>query len=96
MLSLLGESIEEHEIEVDSIFLMDVLEKNEDIESTTDLGELEILEEQNNKEIKYLVGEIKMAFSKNDMASAKLLLTKLQYICNIESKIKEKKLEMST
>ncbi|XP_070572166.1 iron-sulfur cluster co-chaperone protein HscB-like [Ptychodera flava] len=89
MLELKGMSIEEDDKTVDKEFLFEIMELNEEIAETHSSKELSRLHEENTGRLEKLLVELSRAFSKDDYAKAKVILTRMRYYVNIEDKIKE-------
>lgn len=91
MLELNGFSIEEDSKEIDKLFLMEIMERNEEIENEKDVDKLRQLNIKNKESISSLMREVQEAFEKKDMKKAKDVLTKMKYYYTIDHKIKELK-----
>lgn len=91
MLKLNGFSIEEDSKEMDKVFLMEIMERNEEIENEKDADKLRQLNIKNKETIDSLIREVQEAFEKKDVKKAKNILTKMKYYYTIDYKIKELK-----
>uniref|UniRef100_A0A480T9V8 Iron-sulfur cluster co-chaperone protein HscB, mitochondrial isoform 1 n=1 Tax=Sus scrofa TaxID=9823 RepID=A0A480T9V8_PIG len=80
--------------EMDSQFLMEIMEINEKLaeaQSETAMNEIESVVRAKQKE---LTDNVSRAFERDDFEKAKELLTKMRYFSNIEEKIKLKKIPL--
>lgn len=88
MLKLLGKPLEEHSTEMDSDFLMEVMEVNEAI-SQASYKELEKISIKNLSLLESLFQDVSDAFEKSDITAAHYLLSKINFYNNINEKIKD-------
>lgn len=95
MLNLHKEELQEGDIQMSSAFLMNIMEINEELDSISTIQELSGFDKENNKMVDILIKEIEEAFNKKEILLAKSKLAELQYYCNIDEKIKEKKLNFN-
>ncbi|XP_059487698.1 iron-sulfur cluster co-chaperone protein HscB isoform X2 [Neocloeon triangulifer] len=91
LLKLEGLSIEEGTVQMDSEFLMEIMELNEELESASSSEAVLKLAEANNKVINQYTKDIDAAFEEKNLEKAKQLLTKMKYYSSFEEKIKELK-----
>ncbi|KAL0278931.1 UNVERIFIED_CONTAM: hypothetical protein PYX00_000608 [Menopon gallinae] len=94
ILNLRGISTDDDSVKMDQAFLMDILEKNEEVENIKDEKSLIKMSEINNKEITKYILNASDAFKANDLEKAREVLMKMKYFVNIENEIKKKKSEM--
>nr|XP_030716575.1 iron-sulfur cluster co-chaperone protein HscB isoform X2 [Globicephala melas] len=94
-LKLCGVEIPEGtDYEMDSQFLMEIMEINEKLaeaQGETAMKEMESIVRAKQKE---LTDNVSRAFERDDFEKAKELLTKMRYFSNIEEKIKLKKIPL--
>jgi len=80
---------------VDPEFLMEVMEKNEEVAELKNRSEIEKYLEELRKEIENLHLSLGESLSKQDFKEALNLLIRMRYFHNLETKLKEKLYEMS-
>uniref|UniRef100_A0A1B6HTT0 J domain-containing protein n=1 Tax=Homalodisca liturata TaxID=320908 RepID=A0A1B6HTT0_9HEMI len=95
LLGLHHVSIEEGTTDVDKTFLMEIMERNEEIENETDPQKLKEFYTNNKDQLDGLISKVAEAFDSNNIEAAKKLLTKMKYYHSIETKIKEIKQKLS-
>ncbi|GBP42994.1 Iron-sulfur cluster co-chaperone protein HscB, mitochondrial [Eumeta japonica] len=86
MLQLQGHDILEN-TEEDQVFLMEIMEKNEEVENAETEEEIMILNQENKKIIKDLQQKLSKAFFNGDLESVIKLLSKMKYYTSIDSQI---------
>ncbi|XP_057602932.1 iron-sulfur cluster co-chaperone protein HscB isoform X3 [Hippopotamus amphibius kiboko] len=95
LLKLRGVEIPEGtDCEMDSQFLMEIMEINEKLaeaQGETAMKEIESIVRAKQKE---LTDNVSRAFERDDFEKAKELLTKMRYFSNVEEKIKIKKIPL--
>ncbi|XP_026980202.1 iron-sulfur cluster co-chaperone protein HscB isoform X1 [Sagmatias obliquidens] len=95
LLKLCGVEIPEGtDYEMDSQFLMEIMEINEKLaeaQGETAMKEMESIVRAKQKE---LTDNVSRAFERDDFEKAKELLTKMRYFSNVEEKIKLKKIPL--
>lgn len=94
MLDIKGVSIDDDSGKMDKAFLLDVLEKNEEVENIKDEEALQKLLQSNSNEITKYIKSASNAFKANNLEMAREVLMKMKYFVNIENEIKKKKSEM--
>lgn len=94
LLGLKGETIEEGQIDMDPIFLMKIMEINEELE-TSDLEVITRIEAANEEDLKRHMSDLTKAFEDDDLLKAKAELTFLKYYANIRDKVKELKFDLT-
>eukprot|EP00057_Strongylocentrotus_purpuratus_P034766 XP_796457.2 PREDICTED: iron-sulfur cluster co-chaperone protein HscB, mitochondrial-like [Strongylocentrotus purpuratus] len=90
LLELRGFSIEEGESNIDPVFLMEVMEINEQIADTDDLDTIRRMGKDNSVILNAHLDELQAAFNKADYSGARETLMRLKYYANIDDKVKEK------
>uniref|UniRef100_A0A1B6G6W6 J domain-containing protein n=1 Tax=Cuerna arida TaxID=1464854 RepID=A0A1B6G6W6_9HEMI len=95
LLGLHHVSIEEGTTDVDKTFLMEIMERNEEIENETDPQMLKEFYMNNKDQLDDLISKVAEAFDLNNIEAAKKLLTKMKYYHSIETKIKEIKQKLN-
>jgi len=90
LLLLHGETLEENDIQLESDFLMEVMDISEEIAETSDIDTLSSIFNNNRKKMDNTIQLISQAFSNHKIKEAKQLIAKIKYLVNIEDKIKEK------
>ncbi|XP_071955739.1 iron-sulfur cluster co-chaperone protein HscB-like [Antedon mediterranea] len=90
LLELLGHPIEEGDSMVDKVFLMDMMELNEELSDTTNLEIVKKIGEENELNIKELMIQLAELFKNDQLKEARDVLAKLKYYTNIDDKVKEK------
>lgn len=88
MLSLRGKEIPE-KTEVDQEFLMQIMEKNEEVENAETPEEIIKLNKENKAHIKSLRKEVSEAFFKGDLKMVIKLLGVMKYYTSIDNQIQE-------
>ncbi|XP_075216096.1 iron-sulfur cluster co-chaperone protein HscB-like protein, mitochondrial [Lycorma delicatula] len=91
LLKLKGNVGGEEMVQMDSTFLMEIMEKNEEVEATFDSEKINELYKVNKETINSLIGNLSKAFNEDDIAAAREILTKLKYYSSIDTKIKQMK-----
>ncbi|XP_041971646.1 iron-sulfur cluster co-chaperone protein HscB [Aricia agestis] len=86
MLSLLGKEIPE-KTEVDNQFLMEIMEKSEEIENAESEADILRLNEENKKILNYLQQRVSKAFFDGDLKSVLQLLGRMKYYTSIDAQI---------
>lgn len=84
-----GISIPEDNSTLDKEFLMEMMEKNEEVEEATKDNILELLQTVQN-ELKEAAVELEEIFNQNDFEKAKFLLIRMKYFRSLEKNIKDK------
>uniref|UniRef100_A0A1B6KGD9 J domain-containing protein n=1 Tax=Graphocephala atropunctata TaxID=36148 RepID=A0A1B6KGD9_9HEMI len=95
LLGLHGASIEEGTTDIDKMFLMEIMERNEEIENETDPQKLKEFYANNKDQFDALTSKVGEAFDSNNIEVAKKLLTNMKYYRSIETKIKEIKQKLN-
>jgi len=90
MLDLYGFSIEEGDIQMDSEFLMDMMEINEAVEDAGSSEKLKTIARANAIIMSGIYQQLARAFKAKEFQNAKMLLAKAKYYSSVEEKIKEK------
>lgn len=86
MLKLRGKEIPEN-TEVDHEFLMQIMEKNEEVENAETEEEIMNLNKENKAVIKELQKQLSTAFFDGDMKRVTKLLSRMKYYTSIDSQI---------
>ncbi|XP_055598618.1 iron-sulfur cluster co-chaperone protein HscB [Uranotaenia lowii] len=89
-----GIVITEENTSVDPDFLMEMMERNEQVEDATRAEDLTIIVQSLRSDIDQLYHSLRVEFAKADMEKAKTTLVRLKYLLNIERTIKDKLLEL--
>ena len=90
LLELNGVPIPEDNSVLDTEFLMEMMEKNEEIEEAEDEGTLLDILGKNQDEIKALLPELEDAFATGYFEQAVRTLIRMRYLYSIENSIKTK------
>ncbi|XP_014474678.1 PREDICTED: iron-sulfur cluster co-chaperone protein HscB, mitochondrial [Dinoponera quadriceps] len=92
MLQLKGISIPEDTINLDLEFLMEIMERNEEIESVIeDKDKVLELAKKSKEELDILSRQVAEAFCKEDIKTAAKILTKMKYYDSINNRLKKLK-----
>ena len=92
MLKLNGVTIPDETDNVNAEFLMEIMEKNEEVEDAmTDTGKIKKLVQENEAVLKSLSMEIADAFRGNDVEKAETLLIRMKYFDSINTRLKKLK-----
>lgn len=86
MLGLRGKKIPEN-TEIDPSFLMQIMEKNEEVENADSKEEIIKLNEENKAMIKDLQKKISRAFFDGDLKAVEKLLSCMKYYTSIDNQI---------
>lgn len=86
MLQLRGKSLPEN-TEVDQELLMDIMEKNEEVEHATTEEEIMSLNQENKAVISKLQKKLSKAFFDGDLTSVVKLLSHMKYYTSIDGQI---------
>ena len=89
MLELRGYSIDEDDIVADPMFLMEIMEINEELAEADSVEKVLAIRTANDVNLKESIMEASQAFKNDDIKLAKHHLAKLKYYSNIEEKTKE-------
>lgn len=95
LLSIQGIVLSEENTALDPEFLMEVMEKNDELEQIDSENSLEKFNNINNKIINEYVKQLSRTFQDQEFMAARDLLLKMKYFLNIDQKIKEKKLMLN-
>ena len=79
---------------LDKLFLMEIMELNEEMEDITNMEEFDQLEKRVDNDFETLVNEMKDNFGKSDFDKAKQSLMKARYFANIKEKLKDIKVKL--
>ncbi|XP_030385346.1 iron-sulfur cluster co-chaperone protein HscB isoform X2 [Scaptodrosophila lebanonensis] len=90
MLELQGEQMPQDNTALNKAFLMDMMERNEEVEDAADSGTLEQLNAQIIKELDTMAQTLSACFEVNDLAAVKATLVEMKYLLSIQSTIKKK------
>ncbi|XP_055627988.1 co-chaperone protein HscB homolog [Toxorhynchites rutilus septentrionalis] len=88
-----GIRISEDNTSVDSEFLMDMMERNEQVEEAVERADLENIARDLRLDINNLYDELNVCFANNNLEGAKIAVIRLKYLLNIEAIVKEKMLK---
>lgn len=88
LLRLKGQEISE-ETQVESAFLHQIMERNEEVESAETPEEILQINRENKATISELVGKLAAAFKTEDLSAAKNILIRMKYFVSIEQQIKD-------
>ncbi|KAJ8679275.1 hypothetical protein QAD02_015062 [Eretmocerus hayati] len=95
MLELENVSIPEETTNLDPEFLMEIMEKNEEIqEASSDTHKILLLIKENRGILDDLTRQISEAFSHKDIDTAKKLLIKMKYYISIDKRLKKTKQDL--
>lgn len=95
ILQLKGISIPEGTTNLNPEFLMEIMERNEEVESASNDKEKTIhLMEENKQILQELSKKVADAFDNNDMEKAKEVLVKMKYYASIENRLKALKQDL--
>ena len=86
---MVGHPVEEVHTPEDPSFLMEMMELNEQLEEAPSLEVVEQIKRENARSMSDIIAEITRAFRNDAIEDAKCLLIKLNYLSNIDDKIKE-------
>jgi len=90
LLHLRGVSINLEKQQTEDVqFLGEVMELNEELESLASAQQWKEFRSRNEKELKVLEMQLGEAFEKNDLRRAQLILFKMKYYENLQTKLKE-------
>ena len=87
MLQLNGQALEEGQIEMDPVFLSNIMELNEQILDIDSDEFLRQVKKDMSDKISELNAKISNAFNQHDFPLAKQLLAQIKYYVNIEEKV---------
>ena len=90
MLDLYGMPIEEGEIQLDPVFLMEIMEINEDLIECETEECVKKVKEKNDVVLNDLITQFESALQSGEVLKAKQVMARLKYYANIDEKIKEK------
>jgi len=96
LLSLKGHKISDKTSgsELDKSFLLEIMELNEELETTKESRQLEEIEDRVVLFFDNLIAEISNCFMTNEYDKARLILLKLRYLANLKQQISELKLTL--
>ena len=86
MLHLRGKEIPEN-TQIDQTFLMEIMEKNEEVENADTEEEIMKLNKENKQVIKTLQKQLSIAFFDGDLKKVTHLLGRMKYYTSIDSQI---------
>ena len=86
---MVGPTVEEVHTPEDPSFLVEMMEINEQLEEAPSLEVVEQIKQENAQAMSGVIAEITQAFRNDAIEDAKCLLIKLNYLSNIDDKIKE-------
>nr|XP_054766985.1 iron-sulfur cluster co-chaperone protein HscB-like [Lytechinus pictus] len=90
LLELRGFAIEEGESNIEPLFLMEVMEINEELADTDDLETVRRIGKENTVSLNDHLDKLRVAFDEANYPQARELLMRLKYYANIDDKVKEK------
>ena len=90
MLKLKGITIKEGEVEDEDDFLVEIMEKDEEVTEARRGDELDKIAATNQKDMSDIIDKTAAALDANDLDLAKKLLIRLKYYTTLEDRIKEK------
>ncbi|XP_055855021.1 iron-sulfur cluster co-chaperone protein HscB [Episyrphus balteatus] len=71
-------------------FLLEMMEKNEEVDEAVSIEDLNSINEKIQEEIDSEIGKLKALFASNDLNGAKAVLVKMKYLMSIQSSIQAK------
>lgn len=86
LLELKGDTTGEQTID-DPEFLMEMMELNEELETTTDIEKLKELNIKNKNQLEIIARSIDECFRKNDLKQAKFFVVKMKYYSSLGNRI---------
>lgn len=89
LLELYGEPLEEQEVQVDSVFLMEIMDINEKLASASSVKVVKSIGEENRIVLQDLIEQLSKTFKSKNILTAKEILARLKYFTNIDDKVKE-------
>ena len=90
MLELYGLSLQEGEITMETEFLADMMELNEQVLEAGSASQLAELQQTNTAVLNKLFVQLSIAFKQKQLPQAKMILTKAKYYNTVDEKIKER------
>lgn len=90
LLKLHGEEMPRDNSSLDKEFLMDMMERNEEVEEAVSREQLELISNKIQDEISEATDQLKDLFASNDLTAAKKLLVKMKYLLSIQTSIQTK------
>ncbi|GLH09739.1 Uncharacterized protein GBIM_14778 [Gryllus bimaculatus] len=88
LLELQGVHLEEGNVQTNPEFLMELMERNEEVDQANSESEIRAVSEKNKKMLNDLIKEASKAFKTGNIEEAKEVLIKMKYFSSIEAKIK--------
>ncbi|XP_071440081.1 iron-sulfur cluster co-chaperone protein HscB [Hetaerina americana] len=95
MLRLKGIDIEEAPINMSQDFLVDIMERNEEVNDLKDVQKIRQLSHVYKNIMLELMEEVKRAFNEEDLEKVKETVAKMKYFSNLEMKLKDLKQELA-
>ncbi|XP_067003639.2 iron-sulfur cluster co-chaperone protein HscB [Anabrus simplex] len=94
MLKLEGIHLDEGNVQSDPKFLMEIMEKNEEVDQAKTYSEIASLDAENKAVLEELTRTVADAFRAGDLKAVTEALIKMKYYVRIDSKIKDLKLKI--
>ncbi len=89
MLDLYGASLDENQIEMEPVFLMEIMEINEALDETNSVETIDRIGSENKIILDGLVTHLSEAFKGKKITVAKETLARLKYYANIDEKVRK-------
>ena len=89
LLELHGETIEEDDKHIDNEFLLEVMERNEDVADIDSVDKYYAVLKDNKRTLDGLYEQLSKAFQQDKIQTAKSILIRLKYYHNLQVKLKE-------
>ncbi|XP_026290388.1 iron-sulfur cluster co-chaperone protein HscB [Frankliniella occidentalis] len=96
LLSLVGDKVDEKNTSFDKIFLLEIMELNEELEAISTTSELKEFQSRNKSTLNSICRKVSVAFDEGNYTSAKAALMEMKYYTTLEGKIKEKEISIET
>ena len=89
LLEIHGKPLKEGEINLDAIFLAEIMEINEEVGEAETPVDLSGISQHNKKILGQYVDNVSKAFAKDDLVQARALIAKMKYYSNIQDRIQK-------
>ncbi|KAH8416296.1 hypothetical protein KR222_003660 [Zaprionus bogoriensis] len=94
MLQLAGDQMPQDNSALNTAFLMDMMERNEQVEEAADSAALDALSSQLSKELEAKAEQLTRHFEAKDLPAVKATLVEMKYLLSIQSSIKKKQQQL--
>ncbi|XP_042230378.1 iron-sulfur cluster co-chaperone protein HscB-like isoform X2 [Homarus americanus] len=89
LLDLAGQSLHEGQLDMDPKFLLEIMEVNEKLAEADNKDTVQAIGQHNQEILDGLLREADVAFSANDIETARKVVAKIKYYNNIYEKVRQ-------